>query len=339
MADDAEDLGIDRPRLVGDQADAGLGQVDELARRTAPRREEVVGLVDDDPVRRADLGAQTAHGVQEPCGRANLLLAVEAAQVDGHRRRPVAEELFELVGAALVDARFAGHYDDPLVLGERGVVALGVEQHDDMVLAHQPLDEHAGQRRFAAARRAGDQQALPEGGIGHGPAVIRGAQWDGRLAPPVAHGLQIGRQRAANQLAHAGAVGRVGDEVGMLGERRHGVGDRDGEPHLGEEGVVVLGIPDAHGVVTEMPMRASAWRRPISFDTPLGRIITASLLKMICSSSPSRRIVSSTATSWGTMVATMTRPVQYGTPAARRPVSRLGGGGSARSSTRFARGS
>ena len=47
-------------------------------------------------------------------------------------------------------------------------------------------------------------------------------------------------------------------------------------------------------------------------------------------------MVSSTATSCGTTVATMTRPVSYGTPAARRPASKVGGGGSARSSARLA---
>ena len=114
-----------------------------------------------------------------------------------------------------------------------------------------------------------------------------------------------------------------GHVVDLLGEGRHGVGYRRREADLREKGVIVLGVADAHRVVHRDPQPAERLAQPGLLRTRRSAgLITASLLKMICSSRPSRRMVSSTATSCGTTVATMILPASYGTPAARRPSRR-----------------
>ena len=69
---------------------------------------------------------------------------------------------------------------------------------------------------------------------------------------------------------------------------------------------------------------------------PEGKIITAPLLKITWRSRPSSRITSSTTFSFGSQVATMTRPTDSG--ATRRRISSAtsaSGGGSARARSSF----
>ena len=51
---------------------------------------------------------------------------------------------------------------------------------------------------------------------------------------------------------------------------------------------------------------------PLDLFTPAGRTMTAPLLKVICNSSPSSRIASRTAVSFGCQVATIERPTDSG---------------------------
>src|ERR1700731_1289649 len=60
---------------------------------------------------------------------------------------------------------------------------------------------------------------------------------------------------------------------------------------------------------------------------PEGRIITASLLKITCSSSPMERITSSTSFSYGCQVATIDSPTDKGFTPRRRSFSTKAAGG------------
>ena len=78
----------------------------------------------------------------------------------------------------------------------------------------------------------------------------------------------------------------------------------------------------------------AAWR-PVALLVPEGSTITAPLLKITCSSSPSFRIASRTCSSCGTCVPTMTRPEENGTPLRLSSSRNARGGGSASRTVSF----
>ena len=79
----------------------------------------------------------------------------------------------------------------------------------------------------------------------------------------------------------------------------------------------------------DSPSLLSAACRPVALFTPVGSIITAPLLKMICSSRPRSRIVCSTVVSCGSQVATITSPTSIrGTPRRASVSTNSRGGGS-----------
>ena len=80
--------------------------------------------------------------------------------------------------------------------------------------------------------------------------------------------------------------------------------------------MVVLRVADPHRVVGHETQFLERGREATRLVDPEGRIITAPLLKMTCSSSPSSAMSASAVASCGCHVATITRPRATG-PATR----------------------
>ncbi len=103
-----------------------------------------------------------------------------------------------------------------------------------------------------------------------------------------------------------------------------------GRPHRSSMAVSFSASPTPTQLRGESSSSASAAATPDAFVTPAGSTITAPLLKVICSSSPSSRIARSTRPSLGSQEATTTRPTENGsTPSSRSRAAKRSGGGSA----------
>ena len=140
-----------------------------------------------------------------------------------------------------------------------------------------------------------------------------------------------------DQLDHAGAACALGDEIGGLLDapaarwRRR----RRSRTRAGRRGRSRRRRCRPRCAARD-PSSSSAAARPVALLTPLGRTITAPLLKMICSSRPSSRIASSTVVSCGSQVATIDAADRQRLDApALQLCDELGGGGGA--SRRFLR--
>ncbi len=93
--------------------------------------------------------------------------------------------------------------------------------------------------------------------------------------------------------------------------------------------------PTPTALCADSPISASAAARPVALFTPDGSTITAPLLKITCSSRPRSRMVSRTVFSCGSTVATMTCPVDSGTPRGAASSANAGGGASTRTRVSF----
>ena len=110
----------------------------------------------------------------------------------------------------------------------------------------------------------------------------------------------IERDDLVDQLDHAGAAAALRGPVGRLLELRQRVGDGDAvaDARAGMRGRSRRRRCRRH-CAADRPISSSAAARPVALLMPLGRIITAPLLKMISSSSPSSLISSSATVSCG----------------------------------------
>ena len=83
-------------------------------------------------------------------------------------------------------------------------------------------------------------------------------------------------------------------------------------PHSARNALSFSASPTPTQFRGESFISASAAAKPEALFTPAGSTMTAPLLKMICSSRPSSWIASRTSVSFGSHVATITRPTESG---------------------------
>ena len=137
-------------------------------------------------------------------------------------------------------------------------------------------------------------------------------------------------EKPVDDLDHSGAAGPGRDEVGGLLDRVERVGDGHRAAAGRRKAWSFSASPMPMTLSGESPISSSAAARPVALLTPGGSTITAPLLKMICHSSPSSWIVSSTMVSFGSQVATMPRPTDSGeTPRVCSIATNCGGGSGA----------
>ena len=101
------------------------------------------------------------------------------------------------------------------------------------------------------------------------------------------------------------------------------------QPHAVMKAWSFSASPTATTFNAESSSNSSAAANPLALLTPGGKHITAPLLKMICHSSPSSWIASSTLVSLGCQVATIDRPSDKGVTSRRRNAAMNSTGGGA----------
>ena len=184
-----------------------------------------------------------------------------------------------------------------------------------------------------------DEKVVPIRRKGHGGAVAPKGQLDEISRASRRAARQVGGHQLLDQFRHAATVRAERAEVGVGLQGWDGVGHRHRTFADRQKRMIVLGVSHADYLVTGEPHGTRAALRPLPLFTPDGNTITASTLKMICSSRPRSRIVSKTTTSCGRLVAKIARPLMTGAtprrlelPAPAR-VRRAGRAGSTHAST------
>ena len=139
-----------------------------------------------------------------------------------------------------------------------------------------------------------------------------------------------GRRRAARRSARttpAPALAARDDSRRAALQARQRVGHRHGAPAARQQRVIVLRVADADDVVRRQPELGERGVEPGRLVDARGSTITAPLLKITCSSSPSSRIASITSISYGCEVATIDAPRTSGATPRRAAVDEGVGGG------------
>ena len=202
----------------------------------------------------------------------------------------------------------------------------------ELALGHS-FGERRRQCRLADTRAPGNQHAAAIGFEECLLAVAVGS--DKNPVPGRRDDASIAARDLLDQLDDPGAARAPEPDVGGILDHRQRIGDCRRASASPEEGMIVLGIADAHNIVRRQLQLLGAAASPVALLTPAGSTMTAPLLKMICNSSPSSRMVSSTA--WcGSHVATIDLPTETGsTFLAASLAMKLsdGGGAIARSSS------
>src|SRR5262249_59485415 len=84
--------------------------------------------------------------------------------------------LAQLVGGRNGLVGLAATGDDAFELRQRFVVTLGIEQTERALRVHEPLDDHARERRLAGGRRTNDQESAALRRNRHGLARRRSSE-------------------------------------------------------------------------------------------------------------------------------------------------------------------